>query len=118
MRLSSLVKDLQARCNEYTKDKNRIKTLIKNQFSALETKLSTQIQEKINTSTQDESKSTKESKKSFAEAASEEKNLNIHSVKQIIPIIRREKIKEHVLYMMSILPRNLLVVFEKITRRL
>ena len=39
-RLNTVVKDLQARCQEYLKDKNLVTNLIQSQFSELETKLS------------------------------------------------------------------------------
>ena len=92
-KLSSLVKDLQTRCQEYTKDKNRIETLIQNQFFALETKLVTQIEEKMNTATHYETKRRTNSKKSYADAANNEERLNIHNMKQLI---RREKIEEQI----------------------
>ena len=43
-----MVKDLQARCQEYLKDKNQVIDIIQSQFSLLEEKLSTKIEETVN----------------------------------------------------------------------
>ena len=91
-RLSSVVKDLQGKCHEYIKDKNQIEILIQNQFCDLETKLTTKIEEAMNTKTPTpQIQEIPKSKRSYATAAKNAEKLNISNMKQLI---RSEKIEE------------------------
>ena len=90
-RLSTVVKDLQARCQEYLKDKNYVTDQIERQFSVLESKLTAKIEETMNSKIQLETAT--ESKKSFAEATKPSHQLNIDEMKQLL---RREKVEEQI----------------------
>ena len=91
-RLNTVVKDLQARCQEYLKDKNQVTDLIQSQFSVLEKKLSDKIEEAVNAKIP-KIQVAKEPKKSFADAAKVNGSLNLNNMKQLL---RREKIEEQI----------------------
>ena len=88
-----MVKDLQARCQEYLKDKNHVTDLIQSQFSVLEEKLSAKIEETVNVKIPKALVTTAEKKKSFADAAKVNGSLNLSNMKQLL---RREKIEEQI----------------------
>ena len=89
-KLNVTVKELQARCQGYVKERNHVTDTIQAQFSELESKLTTKIEEAINAkSIHNETKIL--SKKSFAEITKSNNELNISSIKQIL---RSEKIEE------------------------
>ena len=91
-RLSGVVKDLQGKCHEYIKDKNQIEILIQNQFCDLETKLTTKIEEAMNTKTPTKQiQEISKSKRSYATAAKNDEKWSISNMKQLI---RSEKIEE------------------------
>ena len=89
-KLNIVVKELQARCKEYIKDKNCVTDLIQTQFSVLESKLATKIEEAINTKLP-QKKSKIHFEKSFAEMTKPNDQLNIPNIKKLL---RSEKVEE------------------------
>ena len=91
-KLNSTVKDLQARCRDYLKEKTRVTDLIESQFTVLETKLTAKIEEAmVNTALQHNA--AKESKKSFAEATKSNGQLDFKNMKQLL---RSERVEEQI----------------------
>jgi len=91
--LNTMIKDLQARYQEYIKDKNQVTNLIQSQFSTLETKLTSKIEETLNNKTAKIQTATEPRKKSFAEATKNNDQLSVNSMKQLL---REEKIDEQI----------------------
>lgn len=89
-KLNVAVKELQARCQGYVKERNHVADTIQAQFLALETKLTTKIEDTMNAKPTD-NKTKTNSKKSFAEITKTNDELNISSMKQIL---RSEKVEE------------------------
>jgi len=90
-RLNTVVKDLKAKCQEYLKDKNQVTDLIQSQFSVLEKKLSTKIEETVNAKIS--KVQVAKEPKSFADAAKVNSSLNLNNMKQLL---RREKVEEQI----------------------
>ena len=89
-KLSNVVKELQTRCQEYIKDKNCVTNLIETQFSALETKLTTKIEETMNTKFHGTNQKSNQ-KRSFAEITKTNNQLNIPNIKKLL---RSEKVED------------------------
>ena len=91
-KLSNVVKDLQSRCQEYINDKNKFSELFEKQFSILETKLTSKIESSMQARGKEQTFTT-ESKKSFADVAKTNKQVNLTNIKHLL---RSEKIEEQI----------------------